>query len=120
MQQETLADNLKDDPSSLPLNLNLDKNDNVKNVTCVETTASDSKFVESIELEQEPSILIQNINSKLIEFTKLAYGLDRYSGIPLPLKNAKVAENVWKKVILHQIPEPSLVSGGDGAVQIEW
>ena len=120
MQQKTLADNLKDDAISLSLNLNLDKNDNVKNVTCVETTASESKFTESLELEQESSTLIQNLNAKLIEFTKLAHGWDGYSGIPLPLKNAKVAESVLKKIIVHRIPEPSVVPGGDGAVQIEW
>ena len=116
MQSKILAESYTSEVSSSSLNVDSDGNNGIEDFSN-KLSKNDEK---SSEPEYEPSTLIQKIKTKLLEYTKLSPGWDGYSGIPLPSKNVKIMVGAIEKVILHQIPMPSVVPGGDGAVQIEW
>ena len=66
------------------------------------------------------SQLMMELKEKCIEYTKLKFGWDGYDGIAVPLASANLAIQLIEKLVSPSVPEPSIVPGGDGAIQIEW
>ena len=64
--------------------------------------------------------MIIELKAKCIELTKLNFGWDGYNGIAVPLERAKLAIRLIENLVTPFTPQPSIVHGCDGAIQIEW
>ncbi len=74
----------------------------------------------SIRNHTSHSQMIKNLKEKCIEFTKLEFGWDGYDGIAVPLERAKLMIRLIENLVTPLIPQPDVVHGCDGAIQIEW
>ena len=76
--------------------------------------------VSPIRNHTSQSQMIKKLKEKCIKFTKLEFGWDGYNGIAVPLERAKLAIRLIENLVTPFIPQPDVVLGCDGAIQIEW
>jgi hypothetical protein len=63
---------------------------------------------------------MQNLKDRFDALTSLPRGWDGYNGSPVSFTCASFAANLLERIYNAGAPEPSLVPGGDGTLQIEW
>ena len=78
------------------------------------------RILTPLRSEAEHFKMITKLKEKCIELTKLEQGWDGYKGIAVPEESAQLAIKILAELVNPCIPEPSIVSGCDGAIQIEW
>jgi len=60
------------------------------------------------------------LQARFKELTSLPRGWDGYAGVPVAWDNASFAAKLIGTILPQNCPEPSLVPGADGTLQIEW
>jgi hypothetical protein len=60
------------------------------------------------------------LSRRFDELVSLPKGWDCYSGIAVTFTTAKFAADLLERLFVDGVPEPQLVPGSDGSVQIEW
>lgn len=63
---------------------------------------------------------IRDLTDRFDELTSLPDGWDGYSGQPVSFSCAQFAANLIERLFVDSIPEPQLVPGSDGTLQLEW
>ena len=91
----------------------------------IESTSHNSQLINETEVlpirnHSSHSQMIIKLKAKCIEFTKLNFGWDGYNGIAVPLESAKLAIRLIENLVTPFSPQPSIVHGCNGAIQIEW
>ena len=60
------------------------------------------------------------LEARFKELTSLPEGWDGYQGVPVAWDNASFAAKLIGTVLPDNCPEPAMVPGADGTLQIEW
>lgn len=60
------------------------------------------------------------VMAKLDQLVKLEYGWDGYRGSPVSFDNATFALRMLEVIYIAEAPEPQIVPGPGGDLQIEW
>lgn len=95
------------------------------------TTGADitafSGDVIQLQTQTTPSVVVdssvvwsQSVIDKLNLFCRLEEGWDGYNGKPVRLSTANFVIKMLERIYQPNFPEPQLVPGSNGDVQIEW
>ncbi len=63
---------------------------------------------------------IRDLADRFNELTSLTVGWDGYTGQPISFSCAQFAANLIECLFVDSVPEPQLVPGSDGTLQLEW
>ena len=71
-------------------------------------------------VDQPTSAWVKKLKDRFNELTSLPRGWDGYTGKPVSFTCAQFAANLIERLCVQDVPEPALVPGADGTLQIEW
>ena len=66
------------------------------------------------------SLWFQILKKRFDDICSLPVGWDGYAGCPVSFNTAIFAANLLERLYLDGVPEPTLVPGSDGTLQMEW